>query len=442
MKKSVTPVRKRIRAPYALLTLALTLSGLMLGACALSEESTPDEKTGAYSNAAAGGESDVQAWESLYAQGTETAAETAAEAAKAEEEGADGEEMVPLLAESQSGKFYYDALTEAEQAWYVDMYAIMDGMYAGAALSPQGYGTVAEQEIDKIFQCVMNDHPELFFIKGYRYTTYTREEEIVKISFEGDYTMSAAERERQQALIDAAVEACLAGIGSEASEYEKVKYVYEYLVLHTDYNREAPENQNICSVFVGGESVCQGYAKAAQYLFDKLGISSTLVVGNVRGGERHAWNLVQVDGSYYYLDATWGDASYRSYDGGESELPVPPVNYDYLCITTEELLKTHVPDALVPLPECTAAAANYYVMEGACFSAYAEEEVAAFFDRAYEEKRISVTLKCTDEDTYESFLEKLIEKQEIFRYLDSGGGPVAYASSPDKLTLTFWLVNE
>ncbi len=441
MKRFLLSVRRRIHTPYAFVTAMLVMSALVLGACAFTEESTPDEKTGAYSSAAAGGEEDVQAWESLYAQGTETAAETAAEAAKAEEEGTDKEEMVPLLAESQSGKFYYDALTEEERAWYVDMYAIMEGMYTGAALSPQGYGTVAEQEIDKIFQCGMN-HPELFFIKGYRYTTYMREDEIVKISFEGDYTMSVAERERQQLLIDAAVEECLAGIDREASEYEKVKYVYEYLVLHTDYNRDAPENQNICSVFVGGESVCQGYAKAAQYLFDKLGIASTLVVGNVRGGERHAWNLVQVDGSYYYLDATWGDASYRSYDGGESALPVPPVNYDYLCITTKELLKTHAPDTLVPLPECTATAANYYVMEDACFSAYEEEAVAAFFDRAYEENRISVTLKCTDEDTYESFLERLIEKQEIFRYLDSGGGPVAYASSPDKLTLTFWLVNE
>ncbi|MEZ3426929.1 MAG: hypothetical protein K1W13_05955, partial [Lachnospiraceae bacterium] len=363
MKRLLLSVRRRIHTPYAFVTAMLVMSALVLGACAFTEESTPDEKTGAYSSAAAGGEEDVQAWESLYAQGTETAAETAAEAAKAEEEGTDKEEMVPLLAESQSGKFYYDALTEEERAWYVDMYAIMEGMYTGAALSPQGYGTVAEQEIDKIFQCVMNDHPELFFIKGYRYTTYMREDEIVKISFEGDYTMSVAERERQQLLIDAAVEECLAGIDREASEYEKVKYVYEYLVLHTDYNRDAPENQNICSVFVGGESVCQGYAKAAQYLFDKLGIASTLVVGNVRGGERHAWNLVQVDGSYYYLDATWGDASYRSYDGGESALPVPPVNYDYLCITTKELLKTHAPDTLVPLPECTATAANYYVME-------------------------------------------------------------------------------
>lgn len=439
MKKSLKPVRRRNRAAYVFAAAAFVLAGLMLGACALPEENTQDEKTGSYSNAAAeGAEQDVQAMESLYASGEETAAE----AAETEEEGAGGEETVALPEEDHSGRFYYDALPEEEQAWYADMYAIMAGMYTGAALSPQGYGTVAEQEIDKIFQCVMNDHPELFFVKGYRYTTYTRDEEIVKISFEGDYTMSAAERQSRQELIDAAVAECLGGISSEASEYEKVKYVYEYLVLHTDYNQNASENQNIYSVFVGGESVCQGYAKAAQYLFDKLGIASTLVVGNVREGERHAWNLVWVDGNSYYLDVTWGDASYRAVDAAENELPAPPVNYDYLCITTSELLKTHEPDDLILLPECTATAANYYVMEGACFDSYDEEAVAAFFDSACEENRITVTLKCTSGEVYAVFMEKLIENQEIFRYLDSSGGPITYAPSPDKLSMTFWLVNE
>ena len=295
MKRFRRLVQRGIHAATAAL-----LAALLLTACAIPKDK-PEEKTGSYSNAATEGtEQDAQAVESLYTQEPETAE-------GGETDG--GEEAVTPPKGDHSGRYCYDTLTEEEQAWYVDMYEIVDGMYTGAALSPQGYGTVAEQEIDRIFQSVMIDHPELFFVKGYSYTTYTRNEEIVKISFEGDYTMSAAERKQNQELIDAAVEACLAGIDSEASEYEKVKYVYEYIVLHTDYNQDAPENQNICSVFVGGESVCQGYAKAAQYLFDKLGITSTLVVGTVSDGQRHAWNLVWVDGESYYLDVTWGDAS-------------------------------------------------------------------------------------------------------------------------------------
>ena len=98
----------------------------------------------------------------------------------------------------------------------------------------------------------------------------------------------------------------MSGADEEADQYAKVKYVYDTIIRETDYDPASPDNQNVYSVFVNNRSVCQGYAKAIQYLLNRLGVECTLVLGTVESGEGqegHAWNLVKVDGEYYYVDA-------------------------------------------------------------------------------------------------------------------------------------------
>lgn len=379
--------------------------------------------------------------EGVGRDGTDTAAEGAV--VDGQDTAAEDEPAITLNTPAQQGRYCYDALSVEEQLWYQDMYAVLSGMYKEVPLSAAANESVGEQGIDKIFQCVMNDHPELFYVNGYTYTHYTFGEETTRISFSGTYTMDEAERNRRQALIDAAVTECLSGISMEASDYEKVKYVYEYLIAHTEYNKEAPDNQNICSVFIDNQSVCQGYAKATQYLLEKLDIKAALVIGSVYEIESHAWNLVLIDGKYYYVDTTWGDASYQGNAAGKDvQTALPAINYDYLCVTTEQLLKSHRIDNVVPLPRCESMDANYYVMEGAYFTSYEEEMLAAFFEKGYREGKTDVTLRCADEAVYDIFLKELIAEQKIFRYLDTPGGVIAYAEDADRLSLTFWLVNE
>lgn len=77
----------------------------------------------------------------------------------------------------------------------------------------------------------------------------------------------------------------LSDIQPDASEYDKVKAVYEKIIFSTDYDLNASDNQNIASVFLGNSSVCQGYAKATQYLLNHLGVMCTLVQGTVDTGE-------------------------------------------------------------------------------------------------------------------------------------------------------------
>lgn len=340
--------------------------------------------------------------------------------------------------------YAYNCLTEPAQLWYEDMVTALGEMQETVRLSEAGLEAGLDETcIDRIFQCVLNDHPELFFVSGYTYTKYYRGEDVVAIDFSGTYDMKYEEAVMRKQEIEQAAESILSGIDAQAGEYDKVKYVYDTIVRSTDYDLQASDNQNIYSVFVGHSSVCQGYAKAAQYLLNRLGVDCTLVLGSVEEGQGHAWNLVKVDGSFYYMDVTWGDASYQAQDDVViSEGELPEINYDYFCITTGQLLSTHILDNCVPLPECVDMAASYYVREGAYFNSYDREQLRQLFQRTLENGQTDVTVKCADEACFQEIQTALVDNQEIFDYLISGKDTIAYASNDRQLSLTFWVTNQ
>lgn len=362
------------------------------------------------------------------------------------EEDADAQEEISFLM-PEAVRFACERLSETERVWYYDMERLLGGFGEKIQLDNAGLEAGLEAEdVDRIFQCVLNDHPELFFVEGYSYTRYTRGEKTTAIEFSGTYTMDLETALARREEIDEAAERILSGVSSSAGDYEKVKYVYDTLIRETDYELGAPDNQNIYSVFVNHLSVCQGYAKATQYLLNRLGVECTLVLGTVDAGEGHAWNLVKVEGDYYYVDTTWGDASYRT-EGGQGDLDetdfkVPEVNYDYLNVTTAELLRTHTLGGEVEMPLCTQMKANYYVRENALFSVYDEEQLQALFARALEQGRDDVTVKCADKACFDQIYAALIQEHEIFQYLPDHNGSVAYAQNEDQLSLTFWVTNE
>ena len=346
------------------------------------------------------------------------------------------------LLEEGGSRFAYDSLDTQEQIWYLEIEQALGEMEGTVKLSAEPLKEgLDEQDIDKIFQCVMIDHPEIFYTTGYTYTKYSRGDQTVGIDFAGSYELTKEEAIARAEEIRKVAQEWLDGIGEPASEYEKVKAVYEKIIFATDYDLDAADNQNISSVFLGGASVCQGYAKATQYLLNHLGVMCTLVQGTVDTGEAHAWNLVGVDGDYYYVDTTWGDASYRMEDGSEQE-NLPEINYDYLCVTTEDLLRTHRIESTVPMPECTATEANYYVREGAYFQKYDREQMQNVFDRARETGRTDITLKCSDEVCYEEICQALIDEQEIFSYVRGNNSTITYAQNGKQLSVTFWVTNE
>lgn len=144
------------------------------------------------------------------------------------------------------------------------------------------------------------------------------------------------------------VDSILKNVDPSWGDYEKAKYVFEYLAGNVEYQMGTEQNQNIISVFLNKKTVCQGYANATQYLLTLLGIPAVVVTGTAEG-DTHAWNLVQLDGAYYFMDTTWGNSSYNNGASGMGTF----INYNYFGVTTAEISKTHQADG-------TAAFAGMY----------------------------------------------------------------------------------
>jgi hypothetical protein len=340
------------------------------------------------------------------------------------------------LEEMAQSYYGYNKLSEDGQVIYLEMLDTLEEMSDDVRLS-----TTDSLVLDVVFNCLMNDHPELFYVTGYKYTEYTLGSSTTEITFSGTYSMDEEQVNSTKPILDAKINECLMYApdpqATGGDEYYTAKYFYEWVIDNTEYDRESENNQNICSVFLQGESVCQGYAKALQYMLQKSGIECFIVTG-FTGGERHAWDIARINGEYYYLDPTWGDASY-AYNGDTTSIYefAPSINYDYFLVTTDELTRTHSIEQVVELPECDVIKDNYFVREGLYFTEYDEEKLEKVFDSYASRQAGYVTIKCEDY-AYDEMISQLIDSQKVFKFVDVQGSSIAYTSNSELKTISFW----
>ena len=302
--------------------------------------------------------------------------------------------------------YAYQTLPEEVRTVYDEVYDAILYEKEDVALS-----TLDNEVLHQAYVSVMADHGGLFWVSGYTYTQYTRGEKLVDLHFTPKFTLTDDERMDMQAQIDETVSQILAGIDAEAPDYDKAKYVFDYLASNVAYSTGAPDNQNIISVFVNGETVCQGYAAATQYLLEKLDIPCAVVAGTA-DGQSHAWNLVKLDGEYYYMDTTWGNATYSG-----------------------ELQKTHQPNDDIIVPVCQAVKDNYYVHENLYFDTWDADNIGNVYRTAYEQGDGFCSVRFADRELYEQAFSYFITDQKIVHYC-KGLTSLYYLEDSDQNVLT------
>ncbi len=193
--------------------------------------------------------------------------------------------------------------------------------------------SISYKEIGPIIDEVLADHPEIFYFQHEGTKIYS--DGKIELKYKYPTTKIKEMVKKQEEKINSILKVT---IKPGYSDFDKVKAIHDYIVLNTAYDwdnfkqNKVPEaSYTPYGLLMNGIAVCEGYAKTMKLLLEKVGIETHYVTGKADGGD-HAWNLVKVDGEYFYIDATWND-------------PVPnrvgEISYKYFLVPSVTLKKDH-----------------------------------------------------------------------------------------------------
>ena len=107
------------------------------------------------------------------------------------------------------------------------------------------------------------------------------------------------------------------------TENQKAEHLFNKLANYLSYDMEYKgKSSNVTSslkTLISGKAICAGYALCFKELMDRQGIQCDYVRGR-SCGEKHAWNVVTVDGVEKAVDVTWESHAIHTnpqYNGGK-----------------------------------------------------------------------------------------------------------------------------
>ena len=314
------------------------------------------------------------------------------------------------VAQSEEGhqEYYFKQLNEEEQRVYREL---LKGI---RAREKDFYLTLSQDDsIDRCYHAVLKDHPEIFWVHNHEKIYKTTYSDSDYCTFTPGYIYTESEISEIQNAMEAGFQEVSSLIPADASDYEKVRIVYTYVIDNTQY-QASDDDQSIAGVFWKKEAVCAGYAGAVQYLLERIGVPCIYVDGSTQGStEGHAWNIVKLDGEYYYVDATNGDQP-DFLNGNAAQLEEhKTIIYDYLCPFPEEYEKKYIRSEELTVPDCTAKDMNFYVLNQGCFDGYDWETIYDYCKMRLDNGAAVVRFKFSNQEAFAAACIELLDNGEV-----------------------------
>ena len=220
-------------------------------------------------------------------------------------------------------KIIYDKLYENKDNLKIGTYKIEYGDVFSELLLTEEGSEKLKKSYQSAIEALIYDNPEIFYLdvtkmyinieqttnffsKKYNvFIDHAKEKSYLSETFNSkeiiEKRMEEIEKEKNKIL----------GKIDGKNDYEKIKYIHDYLVENIEYDSSAQNVYNIYGAMITKKCVCEGYAKAFQYLLNEIGIENTIVIGTAMNSkneqESHAWNYVKLDEKWYSVDVTWDD---------------------------------------------------------------------------------------------------------------------------------------
>ncbi|MBQ5332845.1 MAG: hypothetical protein J6K92_06260 [Oscillospiraceae bacterium] len=224
--------------------------------------------------------------------------------------------------------------------------------------------TISETDYVKVLEAVRCEQLMLFYLENRTLGDFDITAHSYTVNF--SYKTSVEEANEMLRATEQAAMEIISQLDEDMSDYEKLKFFHDYLVLNVESSVEGDYVDSIYGALVNKKALCEGYAKAFSYLCNLAGIENMIVTGYT--GVDHMWNMVKLEGSWYHVDIGWDQPA----EALRTEYP-DLILYQYF-LTNDDIITNNrsINNYFCSPPHAETDTMNYFIYENRYANDYDE----------------------------------------------------------------------